>query len=114
MRQLPVALTSGTRRLSIRGSATRASPRRISSNPFGAPPNRCDVRRRRAWQASAESGVFSDGFQITGSPQTMAMAKFQDHTATGKLNAVITPTTPRGCHVSIMRWPGRSEAIVRP
>ena len=27
-------------------------------------------------------------------------AKFQDQTATGKLNALMTPTTPSGCHVS--------------
>ena len=36
------------------------------------------------------------------------------HTAAGKLNAVMTAHTPSGCHVSIMRWPGRSEAMVRP
>ncbi len=42
------------------------------------------------------------------------MAVFQAHTATGKLNAVMTPTTPSGCQVSISRWPGRSEAMVLP
>ena len=51
---------------------------------------------------------------MTGSPQTSAMAVFQDQTAAGKLNALMTPTTPSGCHVSISRWPGRSEVIVRP
>jgi len=66
------------------------------------------------WHASAHIGVFSDGFQTTGSPQTKASAAFQAQTATGKLNAVITPTGPSGSHCSIMRWPGRSEAIVRP
>ena len=65
-------------------------------------------------QASAESGVFSDGFQITGSPQTTARAKFQAQTATGKLKALMTPIGPNGCQVSIIRWPGRSEAMVRP
>ncbi len=39
---------------------------------------------------------------------------FQDHTAAGKLNAVIRPTTPSGCQVSISRWFGRSDGIVRP
>ena len=39
---------------------------------------------------------------------------FHAQTATGKLNAVMTPTTPSGCQLSIMRWPGRSEAMVRP
>ena len=48
------------------------------------------------------------------SPQTSAIAAFHAHTATGKLNAVMTPTTPSGCHVSISRWPGRSEAMVLP
>ena len=38
------------------------------------------------------SGVFSDGFQTTESPQTSASAAFHDHTATGKLNALMTPT----------------------
>ena len=40
------------------------------------------------------------------SPQTRASAVFQDQTATGKLNAEMTPTTPSGCHCSIIRWPG--------
>ncbi len=60
------------------------------------------------------SGVFSDGFQTTASPQTSASAAFHDHTATGKLNALMIATTPAGCQVSIIRCPGRSEAIVRP
>ena len=42
----------------------------------------------------AVSGVGSAGFQTTGSPQTAAIAAFHDHTATGKLNAVMTPTGP--------------------
>ena len=64
--------------------------------------------------ASAESGVFSDGFQITGSPQTSARAAFQDQTATGKLKAEMIAHGPSGCQVSVMRWPGRSEAMARP
>src|SRR5207247_10143960 len=54
--------------------------------------------------AIAVSGVFSDGFQMVASPQTAARAAFQDQTATGKLNAVITATSPNGCHCSIKRW----------
>ncbi len=64
--------------------------------------------------ASAESGVFSDGFQITGSPQTSASAAFQDQTATGKLKADMIAHGPSGCQVSVMRWPGRSDAMARP
>ena len=52
------------------------------------------------------TGVFSDGFQTTASPQTKASAAFHDHTATGKLKAEMTPTTPTGCQVSIMRCDG--------
>src|SRR6266446_5545214 len=59
--------------------------------------------------AIAVSGVFSDGFQIVASPQTAARAAFQDQTATGKLNAVMTATSPSGCHCSIKRWFGRSD-----
>ena len=55
------------------------------------------------------SGVSSEGFHTTGSPQTSAIAVFQDQTATGKLKALMTPTTPSGCQVSMSRWPGRSE-----
>src|SRR5947199_7811661 len=59
--------------------------------------------------AIAVSGVFSEGFQIVASPHTAARAAFQDQTATGKLNAVITATTPSGCHCSINRWLERSD-----
>ena len=53
--------------------------------------------------AIAVSGVFSDGFQTVASPQTAASAAFHDQTATGKLKALITATTPSGCHCSISR-----------
>ncbi len=64
--------------------------------------------------AMAVSGVWLEGFQIVASPQTAASALFHAQTATGKLNAVTMPTTPSGCHCSIMRCWGRSEAMVRP
>ena len=64
--------------------------------------------------ASAVSGVTSLGFQMTGLPHTTASAVFQLHTATGKLNAVMMPVGPSGCHCSISRWPGRSLEMVRP
>ncbi len=67
-----------------------------------------------ACTASAVSGVFSDGFQTTGLPHTSASAAFHAQTATGKLNAVMMPTTPIGCHCSIIRWLGRSVAMVSP
>ena len=46
--------------------------------------------------AMAVSGVFSLDFQTIESPQTRPSIAFQAQTATGKLNALITPTTPSG------------------
>ena len=51
-------------------------------------------RRSSACAAHADSGVFSDGFHTTALPHTSASAAFHAHTATGKLNAEITPHTP--------------------
>ena len=73
----------------------RRSARRDRS--FGAAPNSRAARSNRLCVASAVSGVFSDGFQTTVSPQTSASAAFHAQTATGKLNAEMTPTTPSGC-----------------
>ena len=42
-----------------------------------------------------------DPFQTTQLPVTRAMQAFQPKTAQGKLNAVITPTIPKGFHLSI-------------
>ena len=66
------------------------------------------------WQATAHNGAFSLPFQTTVLPQTTANAKFQAQTATGKLNAEITPTTPSGCHCSIIWWAVLSLLIVKP
>ena len=110
----PVAETSGTRGSSTRTSPTSRLPMSSSQSPSGADPNASRARRTSACVASAVRGVFSDGFHTTGSPHTKASAAFHDHTATGKLNAEMTPQTPSGCHVSIMRWSERSVAMVRP
>ena len=61
------------------------------------------TRLQRCCTAMADSGTRLEGFQITGSPHTAAMAAFHDQTATGKLKALMTPTVPRGCHCSYMR-----------
>ena len=108
----PVAETTGTRGSSTRISPISRPPISTSDRPSGASPKRAIARSTSACVASAVSGVFSDGFQTTGSPQTKASAAFQDQTATGKLKAEITPQTPSGCQVSIMRWSGRSVAMV--
>ena len=78
-------------------------------------PGKCSATRlTMAWQASAQRGVFSEGFQTTVSPHTQASAAFHAQTATGKLNALITPMAPSGCHCSISRCCGRSLGMVRP
>ena len=58
---------------------------------------RLPVRRlQRALTGNRSDGCFSEGFQITLLPQTMAKAVFQHHTATEKLKADITPMGPIG------------------
>ena len=109
----PVAESSATAGSSTRARPTAASPRTTCATS-GEKPDSDSARDSREDEASAHSGACSEGFQTTVSPHTRAMAVFHDHTATGKLNAEITPTTPSGCQVSISRWPGRSEVIVRP
>ena len=95
----------------------RLADRRAADDDLRQPvrrvgPKRFEARSKTFIAASALSGVLSDGFQITGSPQTSASAAFHDQTATGKLKAEMTAHGPIGCQVSIMRWPGRSEAMV--
>ena len=115
MRVDPVAETTGTCFDATSASPIAGPPMTSWARPSGASgPKRLIARARIFIVASAESGVFSDGFQITGSPQTSASAAFQDQTATGKLNAEMIAHGPSGCHVSAIRWPGRSEAMTRP
>ena len=53
--------------------------------------------------AMAHNGAVEDGFQIVVSPQIAAINAFHAQTATGKLNAEITPIAPKGCHCSYIR-----------
>lgn len=48
------------------------------------------------------------------SPQIIAIPKFQQNTAQGKLKAEITAMSPNGFHYSIMKWLGLSEGITYP
>ncbi len=109
----PVADTIGTASWATSAAPTSAPPSNTWLRCWGASVSAA-ARSNKAPHATAVSGVLSLGFQITGSPHTSARAAFHDHTATGKLNAVMTATGPIGCHDSISRWPGRSLAIVRP
>jgi hypothetical protein len=113
MRVLPVAETSGTRRV----VEHRAADGEVGADARGRPARPFLAEHLGAIFviAIAHSGVFSDGFHSALSPQTSASIAFHAHTAIGKLKAVITmPTVPSGCQVSRMWWFGRSLAIVRP
>src|SRR5690606_3053264 len=98
----PVALTIATPGLSTSDSPTSGPPTTTWLTSAGAPDS-SSARDSNAADAHAHSGAGSDGFHMTVSPQARAIAVFHDQTATGKLKALITPTTPRGCHVSIRR-----------
>ena len=114
MAVLPVALTSGIS--AWLASCSPASRRPITSCEMaaGAAGISAITSLMIRCSASAVSGVFSEGFHSTVSPQTSASAAFQHQTAIGKLKAVMTPTGPSGCQRSIRWCPGRSEAMVRP
>ena len=95
MRVDPVAETSATRLSSAIHFPVSASPITKQDTPSGT----LFFAKTSAiifWQATADKGVFSDGFQIHTSPQTHASIVFQAHTATGKLNAEMMPTSPNG------------------
>ena len=113
MRIDPVADTSATRLSLVINSPSSLPPVTMVLNPFGK-PNSSLTSFQICWQATAHNGTFSLAFQIQALPQTQATVAFQAHTATGKLNAEIIPTTPKGCHCSIMKWSGRSLLIVKP
>ena len=110
----PVAEMIGTSLEFTSASPMAGPPMTSCTRPSGASPKRASARSMIFMLAMAVSGVFSEGFQMTGSPQTSASAAFHDQTATGKLKAEMTPQGPIGCQVSIIRCEGRSEAMVRP
>lgn len=58
------------------------------------------------WQAMLHKGAFSEAFQMQTSPQIQDNAVFQAQTATGKLNADIMPTMPKGVILIVhsMSW----------
>src|SRR6266581_1768877 len=105
----PVAETNEIRASSANFCPTVLRSPTSSVKIAGSAPVSLQTRSQILVTAIAVSGVFSDGFQTVASPQTAASAAFHDQTATGKLNAVIIPIGPNGCHCSYIRWPGRSE-----
>ena len=109
----PVAEISGTLRSLISVSPI-SDPEPMIRLKTPSKPEPSMTLEVKAVVAIDANGTFEDGFQITVSPHTAARVEFHAHTATGKLNAEMTPTGPSGCHCSYMRCRGRSEAMVRP
>ena len=109
----PVNDTRETRG-SAASRAAASRPESISSVKIGGKLSSAMIRLHSCWTAIAASGVFGEGFQTVALPHTAESSAFHAQTATGKLNAVITPTTPSGCHCSYIRCPGRSECMVLP
>jgi len=107
----PVKLIRATRLSSTNCRASSVPASLIRKNRSGKPAS-ASAALQIFWVAMAVSGVLLDGFQMQMSPQIAARKAFHDHTATGKLNALMIPTSPIGWYCSYMRWPGRSECMV--
>ena len=107
----PVKLISGMR-LSSTNSEASSVPASLNRKKMSGKPPCFSASLQIFMLAMADSGVFGDGFQMLMSPQIAATNAFHAQTATGKLNALMIPTMPIGCHCSYMRWPGRSECML--
>ena len=98
----PVNDTSATRRSSTNLPASSV-PASMKIWKMAGSEWRSRTRLQMCCTASEHSAVFGEGFHTVALPVMAARNAFQDHTATGKLKAEITPTTPSGCHCSYMR-----------
>src|SRR5215471_2117280 len=92
----PVNETSATRE-SATSACVSALPQ-IARRKIGGSDTSVTTRLARCCTASAVSGVLGEGFHTVALPHTAESIAFHAHTATGKLKAEITPTTPSGCH----------------
>ena len=90
---------SATRRSSTKRVASSV-PKSMKSWKIGGSFSRSMTLLHSPCTASAVSGVLGEGFHTQALPQMTPRQAFQDHTATGKLKAVMMPTTPRGSHCS--------------
>ncbi len=109
----PVAEIKGTRLSFVIHSPTLKSPFTKAQIPSGKSLS-FNTSAIMFWQATPHIGAFSEGFQMHTFPQIHAKAVFQAQTATGKLNAEIIPTIPKGWYWSYILCPGRSECMVIP
>src|ERR1700733_10064045 len=78
----PVAEISGIRVSAASQAPTSRPPVTRQLTPSGTPLT-VNTLAMICWQATAQSGVFSDGFQTQVLPQTQASMLFQLQTATG-------------------------------
>jgi len=62
------------------------------------------VQLKAQWQSTVWHSAGRFTYHSVVLPQTRAIALFQPNTANGKLNADITPTTPRGFQISRSAW----------
>ena len=89
----------------------RSADRRVTEDELAEPVRRARRQQQPGPAARCRparvSGVSSDGFHTTVSPQTSATAVFHDHTATGKLNA-------RDDAHDTERVPGLHQPVTRP
>ena len=85
------AFTSGC---SSRRSTATLSPCTTLNTPAGSPAS-----AHSAASQFAADGSFSDGLRITALPAAIAIGKNQHGTIAGKLNGLITATTPSGWRI---------------
>lgn len=88
-------------------------PEHMANTPFGT-LFRSNTSAHILVVAIVHKEVDVAPFHIVRSPQIIAIPKFQQNTATGKLNAEITAIKPKGFHYSIMKWLGLSEGMTDP
>ncbi len=62
----------------------------------------------------AVSGVNSEGRATTVHPAASAAAQARTGLYAGKFQAVMTPTTPMGWRITVIRLDARREGMVRP
>mmetsp|Transcript_10278 Transcript_10278/g.24590 ORF Transcript_10278/g.24590 Transcript_10278/m.24590 type:complete len:218 (-) Transcript_10278:358-1011(-) len=106
---------SSVRRLSLirRSPTVRPGPVTMVRTPGGT-PLRSSTLPISLVRAAVTRQVEEAPFQMLVLPQMSDSAMFQPHTATGKLNAVITPTLPSGFQHSRREWVARSLGITWP
>ncbi len=101
-------------RVSLTNFSARSWSWAMKLRKIGGKPPASSASLQIFCTATPHSATFLEGFQTVTLPQMAAMKAFQAHTATGKLKAEMTPTTPSGCHCSYIRCSGRSECMVKP